>query len=99
MGDGLKSDATPVVLTMKDGSRIVLGKHSEAKLEAGMVRLVAGTMQYELAQRSTLRVAVKGEVLQNRTGLASTVANAAAPVVPATTPATEALPPVSRRKP
>ena len=99
MGDGLKSDAAPVVLTMKDGSRIVLGKHSEAKLEAGMVRLVAGTMQYELAERSTLRVAVKGEVLQNRTGLASTVANAAAPVVPATTPATEALPPVSRRKP
>ena len=102
-GDELKSDAAPVVLTMKDGSRMVLGKHSAAKVEAGTVRLVAGTMQYELAQGSTLRVAVKGEVLQSRTGVASTVASAAAPAVPvvpvALTPATEDLPPVSRRKP
>ena len=96
-GDELKSEAAPVVLTMRDGSRIVLGKHSQAKLEAGTVRLMTGTMQYELTQKSTLNVAVKGDVLQSRTGVASTVANQAGPVVQ--TPSTEELPPVSRRKP
>ena len=96
-GDELKSDAAPVVLTLNDGSRIVLGKHSQAKLEAGTVRLMTGTMQYELTQKSTLQVAVKGDVLQSRTGVASTVANQAGPVVQ--TPATVALPPVSRRQP
>ena len=96
-GDDVKSDAVPVVLTMKDGSRIVLGKHSQAKLEAGTVRLLTGTMRYELAQQSTLQVAVKGDVLLSRTGVASTVANGVAPVVPVA--AAETLPAVSRRMP
>ena len=78
-GDVLQSDTMPVVLTMKDGSKIVLGKGSQAKLEAKTVRLLAGTMQYTLAQSSTLQVAVKGEVLTPRSGVASTVGN---PVVP-----------------
>ena len=98
-GDELKTDAAPVVLTLKDGSRLVLGKQSQAKVEAGVVRLVAGTMQYELAQRSTVQVAVKSEVLPARTGLASTVANPVVPVI-ATAAASEAAPlPISRRRP
>jgi hypothetical protein len=83
-GDVLQSDATPVVLTMKDGSKIVLGKSSQAKLEAGTVRLLNGTMQYTMAQRSSLQVAVKGEVLAPRSGVASTTGTpAVTPVAPA----------------
>ena len=98
-GDSLKSDAAPVVLTMKDGSRVVLGASSQAKLEAGTIRLVSGTMQYQLAQRSTLQVAVKGEAVANRAGVVSTVT--AAPVAPmvSTTVQTENVLPISRRKP
>jgi len=98
-GDVLKSDAAPVVLKMKDGSKIILGKNSQAKLEAGTVRLLDGTMQYELAQQSTLQVAVKGDVLSARTGLASTVVAPVAPAAISSTVATEVIPPVSRRKP
>lgn len=97
-GDDLKSETAPVVLTMKDGSKIVLGKNSQAKLESGTVRLLTGTMQYELAQQSTLQVAVKGDMLPARTGLASTVANPVTPIA-AAMPAAEALPKVSRRRP
>jgi hypothetical protein len=98
-GDVLKSDAAPVVLKMKDGSRIVLGKNSQAKLESGTVRLLDGTMQYELAQQSTLQVAVKGDVLPARTGLASTIVAPVAPAAVTSVVTTEDLPPVSRRKP
>ena len=98
-GDELKTDAAPVVLTLKDGSRLVLGKQSQAKVEAGMVRLVSGTMQYELAQRSTMQVAVKSEVLPARTGLASTVANPVRPVVTAVAASETVAPPISRRRP
>jgi hypothetical protein len=98
-GDVLKSDAAPVVLKMKDGSKIVLGKNSQAKLEKGTVRLLDGTMQYELAQQSTLQVSVNGNVLPARTGLASTVVAPVAPAAVTSTATTEVLPPVSRRKP
>jgi len=97
-GDELRSDAAPVVLTMRDGSRFVLGAKSQARVEAGLVRLVSGTMQYELGQRSELRVAVKNEVLPGRTGLATTVANPVTPVAARQTAAAEALP-ISRRRP
>jgi hypothetical protein len=98
-GDELKSEGAPVVLTMRDGSRIVLGKNSRAKVEAGTVRLVSGTMRYDVAANSALRVAVKDEVMTARTGVVSTVGNAAAPAVASQQAAAEALPPVSRRKP
>lgn len=109
-GDVLKSETAPVVLTMKDGSRIVLGQFSQAKLELGTVRLLTGTMQYDMAQRSTLQVAVKGEVLAARTGVASTgatstgatsaVARPVTPTIPSSlTSTTLALPAVSRRMP
>ena len=103
-GDELKSDEAPVVLTMKDGSRIVLGKQTRAKLEAGTVRLLAGTMQYTLAAKSPLQVAVKSDVLTARTGLASTVSNPVAPVAPVMqleplAEASQTLPAPSRRRP
>lgn len=97
-GDELRSDAAPVVLTMKDGSRFVLGAKSQAKLETGVVRLMSGTMRYELGQRSELRVAVKSDVLAGRTGVASTVANPVTPVAAARAGA-EATLPISRRRP
>jgi hypothetical protein len=99
-GDVLKSDAAPAVVTMKDGSKLILGKNSQAKLEDGTVRLLNGTMQYELTQQSKLQVAVKNDVLPARTGLASTVAAPVAPVVTTQTAEVVAVPPpVSRRKP
>ena len=98
-GDVLASDATPAVLTMKDGSKIVLGKKSQAKLENGTLRLLSGTMEYTLADRSTLQVAVKGDILPARTGVASTTGSQVAPAVSTSTVTTEALAPVSRRKP
>lgn len=98
-GDVLASDATPAVLTMKDGSKIVLGKKSQAKLDNGTVRLLSGTMEYTLAERSTLQVAVKGDALTARTGVASTTGSQVAPARVSPTVTTEALPPVSRRQP
>jgi hypothetical protein len=84
-GDVLQSDAMPVILKMKDGSKVVLGKSSQVKLEAKTVRLLTGTMQYTLAQASTLQVAVKGDVLTPRSGVASTVRNPVAPDAAAVT--------------
>lgn len=100
-GDELKSDAEPVVLTMKDGSRIVLGKNSTAKLDGSTVRLMTGTMQYALAGQSNLQVAVKSDVLSARAGVASTIPGSAqaAPVAVTPTAVKTALPPVSRRLP
>lgn len=97
-GDELRTDAAPVVLMMKDGSRFVLGAKSQAKVEAGVVRLVSGTMQYQLAPRTDLQVAVKSDVLAGRMGLASTVAN---PVTPVAAPraAAETTLPISVRRP
>ena len=90
-----------LVLNMKDSSKIAFGKNSQAKLEAGSVRLLSGTMQYEIAQGITRQVAVENDVLATRTGVASTTAGdtlVPAPVAPVTvTPAP--LPPPSRRKP
>lgn len=82
-GDELQSKEAPLVLTMKDGSRVVLGKQSRAKVEAGVVRLLAGTMQYALAPKSGLQVAVKSDVLAARTGLVATSGRPVAPVVSA----------------
>lgn len=100
-GDELKSDAAPVVLTMKDGSKIVLGQNSTAKLEASTIRLVSGTMQYAMATQSSLQVAVKNEILPARSGVASTIPGAIPPARIAVSPtaSTEALPSVSRRLP
>jgi hypothetical protein len=98
-GDVLVSDATPAVLTMKDGSKIVLGTKSQAKVENGTVRLLSGTMEYKLAERSTLQVAVKGDALTARMGVASTTGSQVAPVVSTSTATTEAVPVISRRKP
>lgn len=99
-GDELKSGGAPLVLTMKDGSRLVLGRHTRAKVESGLVRLLSGTMEYELALQSALQVAVNGSVLAARTGVASTIGNPAT-MTPTVTPmiTTEALPAVSRRRP
>lgn len=100
-GDELKSDAEPVVLSMKDGSKIVLGKNSTAKLDGSTVRLMTGTMQYTLASQSNLQVAVKNDLLSARAGVASTIPGPAqvAPVAVTPTAVKSALPPVSRRLP
>lgn len=98
-GDVLASDATAAVLTMKDGSKIVLGTKSQAKVENGTVRLLSGTMEYKLAERSTLQVAVKGDALTARMGVASTTGSQVAPVVSTSTATTEDVPVISRRKP
>lgn len=100
-GDELKSDGVPVVLTMKDGSKILLGKNSTAKLDGSTVRLMAGTVQYSLAGQSSLQVAVKSDVLSNRAGVASTLPGPLPPATPVVTPAVvkSELPPVSRRLP
>ena len=67
-GDEIKSSAAPVVLTLKDGSKIVLGANSAAKFEttaAGResVRLVNGSMQYQMSAEATTQLVVNNQLL------------------------------------
>jgi hypothetical protein len=110
-GDELRSENAPVVLQLKDGSRVVLGRNSQARLEEGVVRLVRGSMEYEMTRESRMQVAAREELIPARSG-AVTAPAAGGPVsvkntgtVGATAKATvvtttaSTLPPVSRRRP
>jgi len=67
-GDEIKSSAVPVVLTLKDGSKIVLGANSAAKFEttAGgreSLRLVNGSMQYQMSADARTQLVVNNQPL------------------------------------
>ena len=99
-GDELRT-AAPTVVRLRDGSRLVVGAGSQVRLEGAVVRVLRGSMRYELGAKSRAQIAVSGQMLTARQGVAA-VGGAAAPSV--TAPAVSeakppSVPPISRRKP
>ena len=77
-GDEIKSSAAPVVLTLKDGSKIVLGANSAAKFEttAGgreSLRLVNGSMRYQMSADARTQLVVNNQPLVVTPGATGTV--------------------------
>ena len=93
-GDEIKSSAAPVVLMLKDGSKIVLGANSAAKFEttAGgqeSLRLVNGTMNYQMSTEAKTQLVVNNQplvVTPGATGMAGAGATETLPKLGAQTP-------------
>ena len=107
-GDEIKSSAAPVVLMLKDGSKIVLGVNSAAKFEttAGgreSLRLVNGSMNYQMSADARTQLVVNNQPLVVTPGATGTAGMGAADTLPklgaqAPKAVTSTLPPLSRRK-
>jgi ferric-dicitrate binding protein FerR (iron transport regulator) len=108
-GDEIRTASAPTVLTLRDGSKILLGANSAAKLEttaagAESLRLVSGGMQYTMSNEAKTQLVVNNQplvVTPGSTGTAGTVgldAATATPKVSAQAPKAAALPPLSRRR-
>lgn len=99
-GDVVRSESAPVTLQLKDGSRVVLGQRSEARLDGNTIRLTAGSMRYERAAQATTQFAVNQEVLTPAIGQVAVSGGKTSAVLGAAKAVTEEpLPPVSRRRP
>lgn len=106
-GDEVKSSSAPVVLTLKDGSKIVLGANSGAKFETTAngresLRLVNGSMRYQMSQEAKTQLVVNNQPLVVTPGATGAVGQAPAASAPQTFQTPQAsnvpLPPLSRRK-
>lgn len=107
-GDEIRTAGSPTVLTLRDGSKIVLGANSAAKLEttaggAESLRLVSGGMRYEMSAESRTQLVVNNQplvVTPGATGTAGldTAVTTAPGKVSAQAPQKAALPTLSRRK-
>jgi len=80
-GDRVAAKDSPIVVAMRDGSRITLAANSQLRFEATAAEptadLVAGSMQFTLTARSTLRILHGGTPVEGRSGLVSPVSRAA----------------------
>ena len=107
-GDEIRTAGAPTVLTLRDGSKIVLGANSAAKLEttasgAESLRLVSGGMRYEMSAEARTQLVVNNQplvVTPGATGTAGMDAGlpAATGKVSAQAPQKSALPTLSRRR-
>lgn len=107
-GDEIRTTGAPTVLTLRDGSKIMLGANSAAKLEttsggAESLRLVSGGMQYQMSTEAKTQLVVNNQPLVVTPGATGT-AGLDAPTGKAMTPAPKAaqvkpsLPVLSRRR-
>jgi hypothetical protein len=75
LGDRVVARTSPIMIAMRDGSRITLASNSQLRLEstpAGLTAdLVSGSMQFTLAPASNLRVVRAGAPVEGRAGLVS----------------------------
>lgn len=106
-GDEIRTAGAPTVLTLRDGSKIMLSANSAAKLEttaAGVesLRLVSGGMQYQMSNEAKTQLVVNNQPLVVTPGATGTAGMDAAvtPKVSAQAPqkASVPLPPLSRRR-
>jgi len=107
-GDEIRTAGAPTVLTLRDGSKIVLGANSAAKLEttaagAESLRLVSGGMQYTMSNEAKTQLVVNNQPLVVTPGATGTAGlDASLPSmtgkVSAQAPQKAALPPLSRRR-
>jgi hypothetical protein len=77
-GDEIKSPAAPVLLTLKDGSKILLAPNSVAKFETTAngresFRLVNGSMNYEMSSAARTQLVVNNQPLVVTPGAAGAV--------------------------
>jgi hypothetical protein len=63
-GDRLMAGDSPLLIAMKDGSRITLAPHSQLRFDSGAggltANLISGDMQFKLASGSALRILRSG---------------------------------------
>lgn len=100
-GDEIRTASAPTLLTLRDGSTILLGANSAAKLEttaagAASLRLVSGGMQYSMSNEAKTQLVVNNRpltVTPGATGTAGTgMMNVAAGKVSQAAPAQSATP-------
>lgn len=102
-GDELATEQGPATLQFKDGSRVVLGKSSKARLEEAegslILKLIDGSMKYSMSAKSAIRLEVAGKPLAYEPGKEGTVSASTAPMSGAFADRvkTADLPPVSGR--
>jgi ferric-dicitrate binding protein FerR (iron transport regulator) len=97
-GDELRTAGAPTVLTLRDGSKVVLGAHSVVRLDGasgggGRLRLVSGGMRYTMSSEARTQLIVDGKELPAAPGSTGTVGQMPAqslstPVTPMLTPST-----------
>lgn len=97
-GDELRTAGAPTVLTLRDGSKVVLGAHSVVRLDGASggrerLRLVSGGMRYTMSGEARTQLVVDGKELPAGPGSTGTVGQMpvqplSAPVTPLLTPST-----------
>jgi hypothetical protein len=74
-GDRVVAKDSPIVIAMRDGSRITLAANSQMRFESATTDLTAnltsGSMQFTLASGSNLRIVRGGSPVSGRSGLVS----------------------------
>jgi len=102
-GDELATDQGPATLQFRDGSRVVLGKASKAKLEDSegvlVLRLLEGSMKYTMAPKSSMRILAADRPVTYEPGKEGSLSVGSGPATGAFTGnvKTADLPPVSGR--
>ena len=86
VGDEVRTAGAPTVLTLRDGSKIVLGAQSVLRLEKSAaggesVRLVSGGMRYQMAGEGKTQLVANGKALPAGPGATGTVGQVVMPVV------------------
>ncbi len=106
-GDEIRTAGIPTMLTLRDGSRIILGAYSAAKLEttangAESLRLVSGGMRYQMSSEAKTQLVVNNQPLVVTPGVVGSAGlNTGLPEVTgkvSDAPPTKKLPFLSRRR-
>lgn len=97
-GDEVRTAGAPTVLTLRDGSKVMLGANTAVRLDAASgggesLRLVSGGMRYTMSSEARTQLMVDGKELPAAPGSTGTVGQMPAqslstPVTPMLTPST-----------
>jgi ferric-dicitrate binding protein FerR (iron transport regulator) len=76
-GDEVRTAGAPTVLTLRDGSKVVLGVNTAVRLDAASgggesLRLVSGGMRYTLSSQARTQLVVDGKALTAGPGATGT---------------------------
>lgn len=68
VGDEVRTAGAPTVLTLRDGSKVVLGANTAVRLDAASgggesLRLVSGGMRYTMSSQARTQLVVEGKAL------------------------------------
>ena len=81
-GDEISALDSPVQLTFADNSSFRLDRKSTVRVQDGQVRVIKGSVQYQLAPKSKVSVLAGQTVLRPRSGVATVGSNTAPVLTP-----------------